>query len=71
MTVVNPDHHNHGYVFVPVNHILSTFSSEQDVGPVLQKLQAVGFGDADLEVYTGPAGANALDLPGESHGRFV
>ena len=68
MATVNPDPHLQGYVFVPANRILSLFPSEPKVRAVLRELHELGFGDADIDVFSGEAGANVLDLSGEAHG---
>ena len=74
MTVVNPDPHQEGYVFVPANRILSLFLALPEVRTVVRELRSLGFGDTDIEVFSGQAGAKVLDLSGEAHGvmpRFI
>jgi len=68
MTAVNPDPHRQGYVFVPANRILSLFSAAPQVRTVLRELRDLGFGDADIEVFSGESGADMLDLSGQEHG---
>jgi hypothetical protein len=68
MAVENPDPHNQGYVFVPANRILSLFMAASAVREVLRELHELGFGDADIEVFSGDAGAQVLDLSGQAHG---
>jgi len=68
MTVVNPDPHSQGYVFVPANRILSLFPAAPEVRTVLRELHELGFDAADIEVFSGEPGAKMLDLSGEEHG---
>lgn len=68
MPDVNPNPHEFGYVFVPLNRITALFDATEDARNAVQALKALGFGPGTLDVFVGVEGAAALDLSGEAHG---
>ena len=68
MADINPDPHDYGYAFIPLNRITALFSSSDDARAAVKELHTLGFGPKTLDVFVGEQGAEALDLSGEGHG---
>ena len=68
MVQVNPNPHEHGYVFIPTNRVTGMFASYNDLQGALQALEPLGFGPQTIDVFAGPEGAELLDLCGQQHG---
>ena len=68
MVQVNPNPHEHGYVFIPTNRVTGMFASYNDLQGALQALGPLGFGSQNIDVFAGPEGAELLDLCGQRHG---
>ena len=68
MANINPDPHDYGYAFIPLNRVTALFSSSDDARAAVKELHAMGFGPKTLDVFVGKEGAAALDLSAEGHG---
>jgi hypothetical protein len=68
MADINPDPHEYGYAFIPLNRVTALFASSDDARAAVKGLHTLGFGPQTLDVFVGEQGAAALDLPGEDHG---
>jgi hypothetical protein len=68
MIRVNPNPHADGYVFIPTNRITAAFSSPAGAQSSIEALRAMGFAAANIDMFVGVEGAEALDLSGEAHG---
>ena len=68
MATVNPNPHEYGYVFIPLNRITALFASKEDARDAVNALYSLGFAPENLDVFVGEEGAAALDLSGEGHG---
>jgi hypothetical protein len=68
MANINPDPHEYGYAFIPLNRVTALFSSSDDARAAVKELHTLGFGPQTLDVFVGEQGAAALDLSGEGHG---
>ncbi|HEY0875382.1 MAG TPA: hypothetical protein VGD94_18040 [Vicinamibacterales bacterium] len=71
MPEVNPDPHESGYAFIPVNRVTSLFASRDDARRVVEELAKLGYTGDRIEVFVGETGAERLDLSGEAHGTAV
>ncbi len=65
MANINPDPHEYGYVFIPLNRITALFARSDDARAAVKELRTLGFGPASLDVFVGEKGAAALDALGE------
>ena len=68
MPDINPNPHEYGYVFIPINRITALFASENDLREAVKELFSAGFAPENLDIFVGEQGADALDLTGEGHG---
>jgi hypothetical protein len=71
MVDVNPNPHEYGYVFVPLNRITAIVPSKDDARRVVRGLCGLGFDPGNITVFVGEAGAAALDLSGVAQGAIV
>ncbi len=65
MANINPDPHEFGYLFIPLNLITALFARSDDARAAVKELRTLGFGPASLDVFVGEKGAAALDALGE------
>ena len=68
MVQVNPDLNETGKKQSPINHVTALFASPEQLPMILDDLIAEGFTDKDLEVFSGPEGAEKLDFRGRHQG---
>ncbi len=71
MVDVNPNPHEYGYVFVPLNRITAIVPSKGDARGAVQGLCGMGFAPGNIDVFVGEEGAAALDLSGVAQGAVV
>jgi len=57
-----------GFEGYPEDHVLAGFPSRADAAKALDDAREEGVPDADLAVYSGEEGADAIDSDGVSHG---
>lgn len=57
-----------GFEGYPQDHVLAAFASRADAAKALDDAREEGIPDADLAVYSGEEGADAIDSDGVSHG---
>jgi hypothetical protein len=71
MPDINPNPHEYGYVFIPINRITALFASKNDLREAVKELSSAGFAPENLDIFVGEQGADALDLTGEGHGTIT
>jgi hypothetical protein len=71
MVDVNPNPHEYGYVFVPLNRITAIVPSTADAQHAVLGLCGMGFDPTSIDVFVGEKGAAALDLSGVAQGAVV
>jgi hypothetical protein len=71
MVRVNPDERTRRYASVPKGAVTAFFAPGQDFEAALTALNEAGFGQDQIDVFTGEEGAESLDMEGRHHGRFV
>ena len=68
MASINPNPHEFGYAFIPLNRITALFATTDDARQAVKALTALGLPSGSLEVFVGVDGAAALDISGVGHG---
>jgi hypothetical protein len=71
MANINPDPHEYGYVFIPLNRITSLFASRDDARAAVNEVCSIGFLPQNIDVFVGSEGAATLDLSGAAHGAAI
>jgi hypothetical protein len=71
MVRLNPDPHMRKYAYVPKGAITAFFGPGEDFDPAIRALADAGFGEDRIDVFTGEAGAEKLDIEGRRHGLWV
>ena len=65
---VNPDPHVQGFTSHPRDNVTAVIDDMADLVAVVRSLNAAGFSDEHVSVFTGREGLAKLDLRGEAHG---
>ena len=68
MANMNPNPHEYGYVFIPLNRITSLFASRDDARAAVNEMCSIGFLPQNIDVFVGEEGAATLDLSGAAQG---
>lgn len=71
MSPINPNPHEEGYVYQPVNAVTSFFAPGTDALAIQKVLEDAGFATDEFRIYQGEKGADKLDLDGDRHGAWV
>lgn len=67
----NPDPHSGGYAYVPMYAVTAVFPAGMDLKGALRDLQASGFDEVRIDVFTKEKGEKQLDFEGKRHGLWV
>jgi hypothetical protein len=67
-TRVNPDPHTQGFTPHPKGNVTAVIDELSDLAAAVRSLNAAGFSDEHISVFTGSEGLAKLDLHGEGHG---
>jgi hypothetical protein len=71
MTRINRDPYTGGHLFALANRVTCLLDNEEAVTATVRALEEDGVATDDIDIFTGEAGARALDLFGREHGRVV
>jgi hypothetical protein len=71
MIRLNPDPQTGGYAYMPVRSVTSRIPPGRDVWDAVRALTRGGFGDDQIDVFSGEHGADQLDTKGRTHGVWV
>ena len=51
MPDINPNPHEYGYVFIPINRITALFASKNDLREAVKELSSAGFAAENLDTF--------------------
>ena len=68
MVSINPVASETSKKFSPTNHVTGLFLTTERLPALLDDLQAAGFSDEDIEIFSGHEGAEELDFNGKHKG---
>jgi hypothetical protein len=71
MSRINPDPHQEGYVYQPIEAVTAFFTAGHDLQEMLDALSKAGFGKDEVDVFMGKQGSAQLDLSGDKHGAWT
>jgi len=71
MSRINPDPHEAGYVYQPIDVVTAFFPAGQDFQAVVRALSDAGYTHEKVAAFVGEQALQQLDLSGEKHGKWA